>query len=175
MRWTASGIAEDRTKGGSEECNPLFRVAPNDATTTTTTTRMIATTISTVVFGVELASILDWLLCVQATDMGFIRLGTTLPFIGAFTRLTGCLRYEANMLTRHYYACGISLYCAMQSDAALAGVAALFRAGRDARHGAGRWAPRRTPQRAHHAQCAPDAPRVLVGTRGLRDDNHDVW
>jgi hypothetical protein len=125
MRWTVAGISEDRNEGGSEECHPLFRVAP---TTTTTTT----TTFSTVVFGVELAPILDGLLRVQATDnAGFVRLGTTLPFIGAFTRPTGCSWYEADMLTRHYYACGISLYCAMQSDAALA---ALFapkpRAGR---------------------------------------------
>ncbi len=29
------------------------------------------------------------------------------------------------MLTRHYYACGISLYCAMQSDSALAAVFAV--------------------------------------------------
>jgi hypothetical protein len=87
--------------------------------TITTTT----TTFSTVVFGVELAPILDGLLRVQATDnAGFARLGTTttLPFIGAFTRPTGCSWYEADMLTRHYYTCGISLHCALQSDEALA-------------------------------------------------------
>ncbi len=42
-----------------------------------------------------------------------------------FARPTGCSWYGANMLTQHYYACGIPLYSAMQSDAALAAVFAV--------------------------------------------------
>ena len=73
-------------------------------------------TFSVRVFGDKLATILDALLTVQASDSAQFATGPQ-PYqqmLGLFTTPTGESWYEADMLTRHYFAVDITLRIAMQ-------------------------------------------------------------
>ena len=73
-------------------------------------------TFSAKVFGEKLAAILDALLAVQAKDSAQYASGPQPihTLLGLFTAPTGESWYEADMLTRHFFAVDISLRVALQ-------------------------------------------------------------